>query len=232
MKQLIAALRAVSSLQLKFDEDEEHSPSPWLRTLLRGLLGLIWGLVGGLVLWLVPGDRAVGTLLATLAVVGVRAALCHPSEKFAFEQLSAEFAPKNPNGSTNAAFQQAIFNLLLFVRPLCIYFILLNHNFLWLPAAAALGMSISIDEEKEPNERNPLGSNWISAFAVTLAFGALGSKIFPDQSGMFIISVIAIILCWLMPYMLDRLCARRTPSSMLLVGETAALILGLLGQAL
>ena len=232
MNQFLTALQAVSSLNLHWEAEKDQRPSPWLRVLLRGILGLVWGLVGGLVLWLVPGDRAVGTLLATLAVVGTRCALCHPDEKFAFEQLSGELAPKDADGRPNAYFRQAVFNLLLFVRPLCIYFILLHYNFLWLCAAAALGMSIGIDEEVEPSKRNPLGTNWIAAFALTLGSGALGSKLFPNQSGMFIISVIAIILCWLLPYMLDRLCAKRTQPSMLLLGETAALLLGLLGQAL
>ncbi|MBR0457759.1 MAG: hypothetical protein IJJ26_00845 [Victivallales bacterium] len=232
MNQFLTALQAVSRLKLDWNSGSEDRPSTWLRVLLRGLLGLVWGLVGGLVLWLVPGDRAVGTLLATLAVIGVRVGLSHPNEKYAFEQLSGDLAPKDADGSPNPYFRQAVFNLLLFVRPLCIYFILLHYNFLWLCAAAALGMAIAIDEEVEPDKRQPLGGNWVAAFAVTLGCGALGSKIFPNQAGMFIISVIAIILCWLLPYMLDRVCAKRTTSSMLLLGETAALILGLLGQAL
>ncbi len=232
MNQFLTALQAVSRLKLDWKDGTPDHPSAWLRVLLRGVMGLVWGLVGGLVLWLVPGDRAVGTLLATLAVVGVRVALSHPDEKYAFEELSGELAPKDADSKPNASFRQAVFNLLLFVRPLCIYFILLHYNFLWLCAAAALGMAIAIDEETEPDKRQPLGGNWIVAFAMTLACGALGSKIFPDQAGMFIISVIAIILCWLLPYMLDRVCAKRNSLSMLLLGETAALILGLLGQAL
>jgi len=232
MEQILTALKEVSSLNLE-NGAVSTRPAGWLRVVMRALLGLACGLAGGLVLWLVPGDRAVGTLLATLAVVGLRALLAHPSDKSAFLDLSADFAPKDSDtNSPNPFFRQAIFNVLLLVRPLCLYFILLHRNFLWLCAAAALAQAIRTDEEAAPENRRPLAAHWFAAAAITLLVGAFASKVFAGQQGMFILAVIAIILCWLLPYMLDRLCARRTPSAMLFLGEAAALILGLLGQAL
>ena len=232
MERILTALKEVSSLNLEKGVVSAR-PAGWLRVILRALLGLLCGLAGGLILWLVPGDRAVGTLLATLAVVGLRAALAHPSDKNAFLDLSADFAPKDlETNAPNPFFRQAVFNILLLVRPLCLYFILLHHNFLWLCAAAALAQAIRVDEETAPENRRPVASHWLAATLITLAVGAFASKIIAGQQSMFILSLIAVILCWLFPYMLDRLCARRTPSAMLYIGETAALVLGLLGQAL
>ena len=232
MKRFITALQEVSSMKLD-ERARSTAPVGWLCVVLRSFLGLLCGLIGGLILWLVPGDRAVGTLLAALAVVGLRAWLAHPSEKTAFLELSADFAPKDlETDSPNPFFRQAIFNILLMVRPLCLYFILLHHNFLWLAAAAALAEAIRQDELTSPEARRPVAPHWFVAAVITLTVGAFASKVFEGQQSMFILSVIAVILCWLFPYMLDRLCARRIPSVMLFLGETMALILGLLGQAL
>ncbi|MBQ6472784.1 MAG: hypothetical protein IJJ33_12440 [Victivallales bacterium] len=232
MEQILTALKEVSSLHLG-EGTASARPACWLRVVLRALLGLVCGLLGGLILWLIPGDRAVGTLLATLAVVGLRACLAHPSDKNAFLDLSADFAPVDlETKAPNQFFRQAIFNILLLVRPLCLYFILLHHNFLWLCAAAALAQAIRIDEETAPENRRPVALHWLAATVITLAVGAFASKVIDGQQSMFILSVIAVILCWLFPYMLDRLCAHRTPAAMLYLGETAALVLGLLGQAL
>lgn len=231
MKTFIDALRSVSILNFDIQGtiSAKDKAADWQVVLMRALMGLLWGAIGGLVAWFVPGDRFVGALLATLAIVGMRAYLCRPQERQGIIDVANALTPKEADGKSSATYSQAIFTGMLLFRPFCIYVIMLHNNWLWLSAAAALSQAFYMDNGRE---KKSTGSHWICACAITLITGGIGSKLFKSQDGMFIMAIAAAILCWLLPAMLDRFNCKRTAYADLFIGECAALIFGLLGQAL
>lgn len=228
MKAYLAALRAVSSINFA-PQQERIAPAPWQRVFMRGLLGLLWGFAGIVVLWLMPGDRIVGALLATALVIWLRHLLCRPEERDGVVEVSAAFTPENVKGEKDAYYHQVAFNIALVLRPFCIFVLLLNSNWLWLGIAAAFSVAISFESRK--TIENPLGSHWICAFAFTLLLTAITSKIFPQQSGMFVVGVLSCVICWLAPLVLERFNLNFTEPGTMYVGESLALLLGLVAQA-
>lgn len=229
MKSFLQAIYSVSRMKGNVhDGMGRELPTPWQMVLARTLMGLLWGLCGFLVLWLVPGDRYVGVILGTLAVQSLRLWSCRPEERKGILEALSLLMPKAPEKTEDISYRQACFDGLLLVRPLCIYVILLGGNWLWLPAAAALSMALSLDE----GNRKYAGLHWFCAVSVSLLCGAIGSRAFPGQGGMFIMSILAAAICWMMSPVLDVLKLRTSRECTLFIGETVAFILGMLGQAM
>ncbi len=227
MKSFIEALKAVSRLRPSAREEEKsETPSPWELVLAKSLLALCWTLAGGLVLWLVPGDRMVAALLGTLAALALRFFLCPHFEMLGLEEASGICSHFIQKEVTEKAYAQAIFQLLLCVRPACILLLLLHGNWLWPLAAAALGMAVAVSFKTGGY------GHWTCACAIALASGAILSKAYAQFSGMFLVSALACVFCWLLSISLDRLDFRHPGESRLFIGETAALLLGLVAQAI
>ena len=226
MGSFFKALRKVSKINLPIAEKDKSAPSDWILVLARALVALVCSLAAGLVLWLMPQSRLVAALLATAAVVALRNYFFLPSERSGLVEISAHLTPQTAQLEEKASYQHAIFNLVLVARPICIFVLLLYCNFLWLVAAAALGYAVAIASNKSdaPGE-------WVSAVAVTLAVGALSSKICSAFSGMFFISIIACVICWLLSFAIARIDFKDRFNCTLYIAETSALLLGMVGQA-
>ncbi len=226
MKSFLKALASVSKLNLEIAEKDKSAPADWQLVLARSLVALVCAVAAALVLWLMPQNRMVAALLATAAVVALRNYFCLPSERSGLVEVSALLTPKTTQPSEHAAYQHAIFNIVLVARPVCIFLILLNCNFLWLIPAAALSYATAISSVEEDS----VGA-WISACAVTLIVGAITSKACGTLSGMFFISIIACVICWLLSFSIARVDFKDRFNCTLCIAEFAALLLGMVGLA-
>lgn len=220
------ALSAVSRINLPIADNGKSSPSDWQLVLARALVAVIYAAAAALILWLMPENRLVAALLATAATIALRNYLSLPSERSGLIEVSLHLTPETTHQVEQAAYQHAIFNLVLVARPICIFLLLLNCNFLWLIAAAALSYAVAIASVKD----NAPGE-WVSAVAVTLAVGAISSKVCSTLSGMFFISIIGCIICWLLSFAIARVNFNDRFNSTLYIAEFSALLLGMVGQA-
>lgn len=228
MKSFFEALKLVSRLELMSPKPtKDGRPAPWKLILARAVIALVWAVAGGLVLWLVPKDRIVGAVLGTLSVLVLRYVLCRHDEISGIQEISEIIAHLSQNGSAARALGQAIFELMLCIRPACIFILLLHANWLWLLPAAVLGYAVALSR----TEGNKSG-HWISACAITLICSAILSKISSAFAGMFLISIICCIFCWLLSMVLEKLPLQKAFEGCLYIGETAALILGLVAMAI
>ena len=226
MRSFFKALSTVSRINLPIANNGKSMPSDWQLVLARALVAVIYAAAAGLVLWLMPQNRLVAALLATAATVALRNYLCLPSERSGLVEVASLLTPQTTHPSEQTAYQHAIFNLVLVARPVCIFILLLNCNFLWLVAAAALGYAVAIASVKDdaPGE-------WVAAVAVALAVGALSSKVCGSLSGMFFISIIGCIICWLLSFAIAKVSFSDRFNCTLYIAETSALLLGMVGQA-
>ena len=225
MGSFFKALSAVSRINLPIANDKS-APSDWQLVLARALVAAIYAVAAALILWLMPQNRLVAALIATAVTVALRNYLLLPSERGGLVEVSTMLTPVTAHQSEQAAYQHAIFNLVLVARPVCIFLLLHNRNFLWLIPAAALGYAVAIASVKDdaPGE-------WVAAVAVTLVVGAISSKACCSLSGMFFISIIACIICWLLSFALAKLQFKDRFNSTLYIAELAALLLGMVGLA-
>lgn len=226
MGSFFKALGAVSRINLPIADKGKSTPSDWQLVLARALVAVIYAAAAGLVLWLMPQNRLVAALLATTATVALRNYLCLPSERSGLVEVSLLLTPQTAHSSEQNAYQHAIFNLVLVARPVCIFILLLNCNFLWLISAAALGYAVAIASVKDdaPGE-------WVAAIAVALVVGAISSKACGSLSGMFFISIIGCIICWLLSFAIAKVTFTDRFNCTLYIAETSALLLGMVGQA-
>ncbi len=226
MGSFFKALRMVSKINLPIAEKDKSAPADWMLVLARSIVALVYSFAAGLVLWLMPQSRLVAALLATVAVVALRNYFLPIAERSGLVEVASLLTPQTKQSGEQAAYQHAIFNVVLIARPVCIFVLLLYCNFLWLVAAAALGYAVAIASVKDdaPGE-------WVSACAVTLAVGALSSKVCAAFSGMFFISIIACILCWLLTFAIAKVSFNDRFNCTLYVAEFSALLLGMVGQA-
>ena len=230
MKSYLQALKEVSSLPIAVEgRGQQHNATDAQRVLMRGAVGLLLGLCGGMVCWLVSGDRVVGAVLGTVAVFVLRHFICMKDEKGAIVELSkilmGSFKDKELRGTYGSLVTLGLFVL----RPFLTYIILVHNAWLWLPMAAMLGYAASLDcgVMAKLSQRH-----WIPAVIAALVFGAAMSKCSGGYSGIFVFTLVSTALCWLLPEALHRFNVRLSAVSALYVCETFALLLGVAALAM
>ena len=231
MKSYLQALKDVSSLPItvsRQNQERTRDATDAQRVLMRGLLGLLWGICGGIVCWLVSGDRIVGALLGTLAVFVLRHFICLKDEKTAIVELSKLLLKGFDDPDLRSTYSSLAALGLFLLRPFCTYVILVHNAWLWLPIAAMLGYAASLDcgTMVKLNQRH-----WLPAAIAVLVLGAVASKLAPQYRGMFIVAVLSTILCWLLPSALQRFNIRLSAVGALYVCEAFALLLGVAALA-
>ena len=231
MKSYLQALREVSSLPITLEDTgrgRHKSPTDAQRVLMRGAIGLLWGLCGGLVCWLVSGDRVVGAVLGTLAVFVLRHFTCMKDEKSAVVELSKMMMSGFQDNDLRATYSSLVALGLFLLRPFCTYIILVHNAWLWLPIAVMLGYTASLDCGVMTKLSQ---KHWIPAVVVTVLFGAVISKLIPNCSGVFMFALVSTALCWLLHAALQRFNIRFSAVCALYVCEAFALLLGLAALA-
>ena len=232
MKSYIKALKEVSSLPITLENTnrgrQQQNATDAQRVLMRGAIGLLWGLCGGIVCWLVSGDRVVGAVLGTLAVFALRYFVCMNDEKSAVVELSKMLMSGFKDNELRATYSSLAALGLFLLRPFCTYIILVHNAWLWLPIAAMLGYAASLDcgVMTKLSQRH-----WIPAVVAALLFGAIISKLIPACGGVFMFALLSTALCWLLPATLQRFNIRLSAVSALYVCEAFALLLGVAALA-
>lgn len=250
MKAFLSALATVSRLRIVQDESPAGGVAQpdvvWV-VLARTLLAVVATLAAALVLWLVK-DQLIAALLATAAFCAVRQALSAVWEREGVVVLLHKLRSGHPLSETERYYRNALFNLLLILRPLAIFFLCLRHACLWLIPSAALATAIMVeltwprDESSDSDSGSGLSAgprHWLAAAAIVLVATGLGSRLAPEQDGMFILGLLAAIFAWLLPAMMAKAMPPRdfggiapARAAYLYLGELAVLVLGLLGLAL
>ena len=232
MKSYLQALKEVSSLPITIsrqNHERTHDATDAQRVLMRGLLGLLWGICGGIVCWIVSGDRIVGALLGTLAVFVLRHFICLKDEKSAIVELSKMLLKGFDDPDLRSTYSSLAALGLFLLRPFCTYVILVHNAWLWLPIAAMLGYAASLDCGSMAKLSQ---KHWLPAAIVVLVLGAVASKLVPEYKGIFMFAVLSTALCWLMPSALQRFNLRLSESCSLYVCEAFALLLGVAAIAM
>lgn len=223
MKQFLAAVKRVSSLF--GNVDTEGTPvKDWQLVLARAAVGLVIALAGGIVSYLVSGDRVIAGVLGTAAALAVRFFICPKSEASGISQTARLVTPAgvDPN------YSQMIFFVLTFLRPLCIFLLMMRGQWLWLVVAMALSEAIVLEME---NTRFSLPV-WGAAWGVALVFGALEHSVSSLNANSFLLSLIICAIAWMLPAVYQRLNIRLSREVALYVGEALFLMLGVLGMAM
>lgn len=228
MNQLLAAFLGVTRFRERVLGEDVVVPS-WQLVLGRSAWGLIEVLLAWLVLWLAPHERFTGTLFALIAVCVLRYFVFDPKELRIFVALSSKLSPSSGEKEGTRLFQQALFNLLLLVRPACIFCLLLSGNALWLMAAAALGMTVACGIEDKGGKTLP--RIWLAGGIVTLVVGILLSRCC-SHPAMLLAAALAMALCWIFPSLVSKWEIPQDKDSMFTLGEALVLAVGVLGQAL
>ncbi|HOG50748.1 MAG TPA: hypothetical protein PKY10_09175, partial [Lentisphaeria bacterium] len=216
----------------------EAPGAAWI-VLARTLLAVIATAAAAIVLWMVK-DQLIAALLATAAFVAVRCALVASYEREGAVTMVQKMRPGNTLSETELYYRNAIFNLLLLLRPLAIFCLCLRYSCLWLVPCAALATAIMTElTEVDGDSRTALPGHWLMAAAIVLITAGLGSRLSPERDGMFILGLLAIVFAWLLPAMITKFWPAREFTNLdqaravyLYLGEVAILCIGLLGLAL
>ena len=228
MNQLLVAFLGGTRFRENVLGENESVPG-WQMVLGRSAWGLITVLAAWLVRWLAPHEPFTGALFALIAVCVIRVFVFDPKELRVLIALSSKLASSTTGKEGAGLFQQAIFNLLLLVRPACIFCLLLSGNALWLVAAAALGMTVACGFEDRGGKNLP--KIWLAGGIVALTVGILLARCV-EHPAMLLASALAMALCWIFPPLIGKLQIPQTKETMLYLGETLVLAVGVLGQAL
>jgi len=221
MNRFLAALKRVSSLFASVPTSE--APDAWMLVLARALVAFATALAGILVVSLVKGDAVVSGILGTLAFLGARFFLVNRQEDSGIGDVSRQLS-----AGRDASQAQIILFALTTLRPICIFLLLMRGNWLWIPAAVALSEAVALDVEHAKG----FSLAWIAACAVALACGALLASFGRRYESLFVVSLIASAIAWMLPSACQRLNVRLSREGLLYSAELLLLFLGLLGQAM
>ncbi|MGI6354497.1 MAG: hypothetical protein GX937_08300 [Lentisphaerae bacterium] len=244
-KVFLSALATVS--RIRFDQGEtadarahdvEAPGAAWF-VLARALLAVAATAAAAIVLWMVT-DQLIAALLATAAFIAVRCALAADYEREGAVAIMQKLRPGNTLSETELYYRNAIFNLLLLLRPLAIFCLCLRYSCLWLVPCAALATAVMTElTEEDGDSRTALPRHWLMAAAIVLVTTGLGSRLSPERDGMFILGILATVFAWLLPAMITKFWPPREFANLdqaravyLYLGEIAILCVGLLGLAL
>ena len=220
MKAFLTALKAVSNVNIAVPDGKSAVPEAWQLVLARALVALVWGLVGLLVLWLVPGKGVISIALATAAVVAVRWYLCKKEERDGMAEVYALLG--NGISKEDQFSALALQNAVLLIRPVLIFLLLWLGSWLWLVVAGALSMAVSLTVANLDKKNN----GWIAAAVLSLLIGALASKIAVAFGNLFLLGVIACIVGWLLAKYLEGRDGIHAWSA-LFIGEVVTLLIGI-----
>ena len=223
MKQFLAAVKRVSSLFGNVDT-EGASVKDWQLVLARAAVGLVIALVGGIVASLVSRDHIIAGVLGTVATLAVRFFICSKSESIGVSQVARLVTP----AGVDANYAQMFFFALTFLRPLCIFLLMMRGQWLWLVVAMALSEAVVLELE---NKHFSLPV-WGAAWGVALVFGALENSMSSMNANAFLLSLIVCAIAWMLPSVYQRLNIRLSREAALYVGEALVLVLGVLGMAM
>ena len=220
MKAFLTALKAVSNVNIAVPDGKSAVPEAWQLVLARALVALVWGLVGLLVLWLVPGKGVISIALATAAVVAVRWYLCKKEERDGMAEVYALLG--NGISKEDQFSALALQNAVLLIRPVLIFLLLWLGSWLWLVVAGALSMAVSLTVANLDKKNN----GWIAAAVLSLLIGALASKIAVAFGNLFLLGVIACIVGWLLAKYLEGRDGIHAWGA-LFIGEVITLLIGI-----
>ena len=220
MKAFLAALKAVSNVNIAVPDGKSTVPEAWQLVLARALVALVWGLAGLLVLWLVPGKGVISIVLATAAVEAVRWYLCRKEERNGMAEVYGLLSQRV--SKDDQFFTLALQNIVLLIRPVLIFLLLWLGSWLWLVVAGALSMAVSLTVANLDKKNN----GWIAAAVLSLLIGALASKIAVAFGNLFLLGVIACIVGWLLAKYLEGRDGIHAWSA-LFIGEVVTLLIGI-----
>jgi hypothetical protein len=220
MKSFLAAIKAVSRVEIALPDRKIVVPKAWQMVVARALLALAWGLAGLLVLWLLPDKGLVGVALATLAVVAARWYLCRPEEREGMMEVYRMVAKSLPQEDLFA--RQAIQNVIMLIRPILIFLLLWQGCWAWLVIAGTLGMAAALTVSGLEKGQ----CCWGAAAAISLVIGALVGRLSFASGNLFLMAVIATIVSWLLAKVLEGR-EEMTANTTLFIGETAILLIGI-----
>lgn len=220
MKAFLAAIKAVSRVNIVLPEGKAVLPNAWQLVLARALISFVWSLVGLLVLWLLPGKGLVGVALATVAVVLCRWLLCRLEERMAMLSIFGMFASSLSQEDVIA--RQALQNAIMLVRPILIFLLLWQGCWLWLVVAGALSMATALTVSKQEKGQG----SWIAAVVIALVAGALFGRLSPANGNLFLLAVLASIISWLLAKVLEGREGMGAESA-LFIGEAVVLLIGI-----
>lgn len=260
MKAFILALAEVSRLRLQplLAADEasiqprrEAAKQEWI-VLARSSLAIVAALIATLLLWMIK-DPLVGALLATAGFCAFRAALAVAYEREGAVALLHKLYPGRLASDTEQYYRQAIFQLLLILRPLAVFCLCWRGHCLWLVVGATLAtavmteLTMGTDAPAQRDDDNASRSglkfsvprHWLVAWLIVLLITGFGSRLFAGQGNVFIQGILASLVAWLMPPMLVRFVPvdsfarlEHARAAYLYLGELIVLLIGLLGLAL
>ena len=220
MKAFLAALKAVSNVNIAVPDGKSTVPEAWQLVLARALVALVWGLAGLLVLWLVPGKGVISIALATAAVEAVRWYLCRKEERNGMSEVYGLLSQRV--SKDDQFFTLALQNIVLLIRPVLIFLLLWLGSWLWLVVAGALSMAVALTVAKQDKKN----SGWIAAAVLSLLLGALASKMAAAFGNLFLLGVIACIVSWLLAKYLEGRDDIHAESA-LFIGEVVVLLIGI-----
>ena len=220
MKAFLAALKAVSNVNIAVPDGKSTVPEAWQLVLARALVALVWGLAGLLVLWLVPGKGVISIVLATAAVEAVRWYLCRKEERNGMAEVYGLLSQRV--SKDDQFFTLALQNIVLLIRPVLIFLLLWLGSWLWLVVAGALSMAVALTVAKQDKKN----SGWIAAAVLSLLLGALASKMAAAFGNLFLLGVIACIVGWLLAKYLEGKDGIHAESA-LFIGEVVVLLIGI-----
>ncbi len=220
MKAFLAALKAVSNVNITLPDGNTAVPEAWQLVLARALVAFVWGLAGLLVLWLVPGKGIISVALATVAVEAVRWFLCRKEERDGMTEVYGLLVQHVPRD--DQFFGLALQNIILLIRPVLIFLLLWLGSWLWLVVAGALSMAVSLTVANLDRKNN----GWIAAAVLSLVLGALASKVAAAFGNLFLLGVIACIVGWLLAKYLEGKNIIHTWGA-LFIGEVIVLLIGI-----
>jgi len=146
--------------------------------------------------------------------------------------LSELLAPSwgKDDSQGKSLFQQALFNLLLLARPVCIFCLLANGNAFWLVLSAGLGMTVMRTYVNGSEKELP--RIWLAGSGVALVVGIVLARCCGRHPAMLLAAVLALAVCWILPSLVKKLQIPQDKETLLYFGEAIALAVGVLGQAL
>lgn len=210
--------------------------------LARSAMALAIAVGAGLVSWFV-GDRLVSAFCGAAAAWALRIYL--PGDRESNGAMLALGRVRDSQGrelSVHENYADVLRSVVIFIQPMC-YFLLIYRGFWrWLLPAMCLATVIALEIQWGENLKrggSSLPAHWVAAAAIVLLVCGFGGRLLPGRQGVFVLSLFALVLAWLLPQAISGFwpkdvfrSEREAFSAYYYLGEVSMLLLGLLGVAL